>query len=685
MTGVEFSELAGPERRMWAAFPRGEWVDLIPGEPGADQLDGAPHWGAERVVRGEVIRALLLGACPVEPGYTPAVRLRGARITGRLDLMGSAVTSALVCESCYFEQEIRLVEASSRTVRIVDSRFPGLNGARLRTDGILNFWRCVVDGVLRLDQANVIGQVSLRGASITPVPGRDALSATGLTVDGDLDSVELTVRGPAHLGGARISGSADLRRAQFLRPGARALTLSHAEISGKVTGEGLRVEGETRLHNVRVNGNIQLQRATLANPGGMALSGGGLSVNGGIFCTLGFAASGEVSFIGARLGDILDLAGGRLDNPGGTALQLDRATMRDCDLTRLTCTGQVSLRGATVSNQLTLDRASLTAGEHSTALAADGVVIGGTAMLTELRARGAVSMRTAKVGEGIMLADADLAQPGEIALDLDGADVTTDIIGDGLTVIGETRLSGGKVGGQVSLDRATLASAGGAALIASGLRASTLTLTPAVPIRGLVDLGHAHIGILRDDPALWPEQLNLSGLTYSVLVPRLRAPDRLRWLARDPDRFEPQPYEQLAATYKAGGQSAEARTVLYSRERQQRDSKGWLGRVWSRIQAITVGYGYRPGRALLWLFLLLAVGSVIYRQWPPPALQPQTAPHFNPVIYTLNLLIPVVDLGQRDAFNPGGIEQWLSYLLIAAGWLLATTVATGLARVLNRQ
>ena len=55
------------------------------------------------------------------------------------------------------------------------------------------------------------------------------------------------------------------------------------------------------------------------------------------------------------------------------------------------------------------------------------------------------------------------------------------------------------------------------------------------------------------------------------------------------------------------------------------------------------------------------------------------------MIYTLNLLIPVVDFGQRDAFNPAGGEQWLSYLLVASGWLLATTVATGLARVLNRQ
>jgi hypothetical protein len=681
---VELSDLTGPERLVWAAFPRGAWVDLRPGEPGANELDGASQWGPERVVRGEVIRALLLGACPAEPGYAPAVRLRGARITGRLDLMGAAVTSNLVCEYCYFEDEIRLVEASTRTVRIVDSRFPGLNGTRLRADGIVNLAQCTIDGVLRLDQAKVTGQVSIRSASIMPGSGDAELSAAGLTVDGDLDWVGLVVRGPVYLSGARISGSADLRRARFQCPDARAFTLSHAEIGGKVMAEGLQVEGETRLHNARISGNIQFQRARMDNPGGMTLTGGGLSVSGGIFFD-GFTATGEVNLIGARLGDILDLRGGRIDNPGGTALNLDRATMRDCDLTELTSAGRVSLTGATVSSQLSLDRARLSAGQDGIALAADGMTVGGSAVLTGLRAHGSMSMRTARIGEGIMLAEVDLTYPGATALDLSGTDVATDITGDGLTVAGELRLTGVKVAGHVSLDRVRLANPGGAALTATGLHASALTVTPATAIRELVDLGHAQIGILHDDPQLWPEQLNLSGLTYSVLVPRLRAQDRLRWLARDPDRHEPQPYEQLAATYAASGQPAEARSVLYWRERRRRDTKTPLGRAWSLLQDITVGYGYRPGRALLWLVLLLTTGSIIYSVAPPAALQPQAAPHFNSVIYTLNLLIPVVDFGQRDAFNPAGGEQWLSYLLVASGWLLATTVATGLARVLNRQ
>jgi hypothetical protein len=45
----------------------------------------------------------------------------------------------------------------------------------------------------------------------------------------------------------------------------------------------------------------------------------------------------------------------------------------------------------------------------------------------------------------------------------------------------------------------------------------------------------------------------------------------------------------------------------------------------------------------------------------------------------------VVDLGQKHEFNPVGVEQRFSYLLIAAGWVLVTTVAAGAARVLSRR
>jgi hypothetical protein len=69
--------------------------------------------------------------------------------------------------------------------------------------------------------------------------------------------------------------------------------------------------------------------------------------------------------------------------------------------------------------------------------------------------------------------------------------------------------------------------------------------------------------------------------------------------------------------------------------------------------------------------------------WRPR--QAGEAPHFNPVVYTLDLLLPIVDLGQQNAFNPAGLAQWFSYVLVAAGWILATTIAAGIARVITRR
>jgi hypothetical protein len=69
----------------------------------------------------------------------------------------------------------------------------------------------------------------------------------------------------------------------------------------------------------------------------------------------------------------------------------------------------------------------------------------------------------------------------------------------------------------------------------------------------------------------------------------------------------------------------------------------------------------------------------------PPPLDPGKTPVFNPVVYTLNLLVPIVDFGQAKAFNPQGWYQWLSYAFIVAGWVLATTVIAGVTRTINRQ
>jgi len=334
--------------------------------------------------------------------------------------------------------------------------------------------------------------------------GDVAVAADGLAVDGDVDWTEIEVPGSVRPTGAQVSGSVDLNRARLVCPDKRALTANNCVI------------------------------------------GGGLSVAGGMFLDR-LTALGEINLISARLGDILSLPAATLSSRTGWALNLERATMGDCDAGGLVCSGLIRLARTRISGALSLKRARLDAGAGRVALAADGCVVEGTVDLAELQARGEIAMRTGRVGQRILLRGARLDHPDGIALRLSGTDVAADVSCRDMTVRGGVRLAGIRIGSHLGLDEVRLDCPAGAALDARALQAAEVSLIPAEHIRGLVNFTHARVGILRDDPGLWPERLSLDGLTYQVLEPGLPARKRLAWLDRDPAFHQPQPYEQLAA------------------------------------------------------------------------------------------------------------------------------------------
>jgi hypothetical protein len=642
---------------------------------------GGSRAGPPPVIRAEVISALLLGAVPAEPGSAAGIRLRGASVTGPLELAGGTVTRPLVCEDCLFDAELSFADSSVRTVRILDSQLPGLDGTRLRLDGILDLTGSEIAGCIRLEHAKVRGQLRMRASYAGA--GAEAVAATGLSVDGDVDCSRMEARGRISFLAATVTSTVDLTGARIASPGGRGLVLSYATIGGKLECRDLAVDGETRANNCRVTANLSMSGARLDNPAGVAFFAGGLNVGGGAFFSAGFSARGEFRLIGAHLAANLTLEGGTFDNPGGVAVNLERAVAGSVNGDGLACRGRLSMVGARISGDVSLGRVVLESG-GGTALNAERAQVDGTLVLQEANALGEVNLRGIRVGERLLLRQAELRNPSQTALRLSRAQVTSDVLCSRLTANGRLRLAGAVIGGSVSLKDATLANAAGTAVDAAGLQVQELILRPAVLIDGAVDLRDATIGVLRDDPATWPGRLLLDGLTYQALEPLLTAGQRLRWVTRDPNGYQPQPYEQLAAYYNALGQPAEGRDVLYARERVQRQGKGLAARAWSLLQDITVGYGYRPRRALGWFGFLLAIGSAVFSAAPPSALPSGAAPHFNGIIYTLDLMLPVVNFGQKYAFNPGGPEQWLSYFFIAAGWTLATTVAAGAARVLRR-
>ncbi|NXY96458.1 membrane-associated oxidoreductase [Streptomyces sp. BR123] len=359
-------------------------------------------------------------------------------------------------------------------------------------------------------------------------------------------------------------------------------------------------------------------------------------------------------------------------------------------LSRCTINGPVRLAGARIAGGLFLQKAVIRRGSlpdeaGEPPLQLNHAEIGTDVIADGLTVHGQLRINGATVAGQISLDRARLADPGGIALHAETLSVGTDLRGSRLDAEGMVNLTGARIPGQLYLSRARLANPGGVALRASSCTIGEFWLRKCAAVDGIVNLRRSQLDTLYAETGVWPPVVRTEGLTYRVLHPHLPAEERLPLLEREESGYLPYAYEQLAAAYRTVGDEAAARTVMLAKLRRHRRTLPRHTRLWGLLQDATVGYGFRPLRAAGWLLALLLTGSAAYGLRPPPPLKAGEAPEFNPVFYTLDLLLPIIGFGQEQAFAPRGWGQWLSYLLIVTGWILATTTAAGVSRSLQRQ
>ncbi|MCX5036467.1 hypothetical protein ACFWFH_07890 [Streptomyces coelicoflavus] len=299
-----------------------------------------------------------------------------------------------------------------------------------------------------------------------------------------------------------------------------------------------------------------------------------------------------------------------------------------------------------------------------------------------LTATGAVYLRDVRVAHAVYVNGARMG-----GIDATGLSCGRGFYADwGFCSHGQVLLRGAAVESVVTFHDATLAAPHGE-LILSRLTTSRLRLDLRVAPHRRVVLRDARVGALVDDSATWPAdgRLDIEGLVYQRLgsTTPLSLKDRLAWLALDHEAGV-SVFEQLAASYQAAGDERAVRAVRHARERHLRRSDRLTGRIWGAVQDVLFGYGYAPRRALLWLLALVAAGSSWFSVHPPTAVGGSGQRTFDPVLYCLDLLIPVVSLGYRSAFDPAGWDKVVAVFLIISGWVLATAVISGASRALGR-
>ncbi|MEU9074162.1 oxidoreductase [Kitasatospora sp. NPDC004745] len=393
------------------------------------------------------------------------------------------------------------------------------------------------------------------------------------------------------------------------------------------------------------------------------------------------------------------------------------ATTGDLHLARCRIREGVRLTDARIGTDLLLNQTWLGCDRFGRALSADGMTVHQDFEADRIEVHGELSLRTARIGGRLSLRGAQLHAVPDNRICLNAVRITV-----GHTCYLTSSLDGGWFGsrsyygsgygqtpppdapglpfrahGQVRLSDARF---DGACLISGEfhlegddelslrrIHTPELRFTCRMRPTGTVSLSRARVGNLVDDPDAWPlgRHLGLNGFVYENLRPAapFTVQQRIAWLEGSTTEFQPESYEQLAAALRRDGADDDAREVLYAKQRRRRRTLPLPARIWGLVQDVGVGYGYRPGRAGLWLLLAWALGSVWFATHRLAPLKADESPHWNPVLYTLSQLVPVVDLGQQG-WNPGGLSQYVSAGLVIVGWLLATTVVAGASRMLQR-
>ena len=541
-------------------------------------------------VRATFVRFLAMGGDELAPIHEKGVRLQGAWIDGDLDLDGCAIKVPLALFACRIPGPISLINAQVATLHLDGSHVRGIAGDRLVASGSI-FLRQGFRAVeeVRFLAAQIKGDLQCDGSTFEG-KDLDALSCDRAVIQGGLFLRHgFYSRGEVRLHGARIGGPLDCSGAKFENAGGRALSCDNTDVGGSIhLTEGVISNGTIWLLGARVSGNVECSGARIRSQ--MALVLDGAKVGGSVFFTEGFHSTGHVQLLGTRVEKDVACDGGIFENPNGIALSMDGAT-----------------------------------------------IAGGLYLRTRFRALGEVRFPRTKVGGDVECIEASFKDVKLVAFDR------------------------AEIGGTLSLRK----------------------LQGAIT---LLSLAGVTAKVLEDDMDSWrvASSLILDGFKYDhiISIDPLDAESRIAWLDRQQDsglgdHLRPQPWEQLKKIFGNLGQEKDMREIAIAKQKRIRTSN-----LLHQAYGILYGFGYKPQRLLGYAAVIACLCAIIfylaaergvmaptdrsvlddprfrncrsdaYGNWVkcPQLLYSYTK--FNPILYSLDLMVPIFSLSQARDWAP---------------------------------
>jgi hypothetical protein len=702
------------ERRLIAAAARGEVADYQSNDPLLNKVADGQNWDQTRTVKAELLRSLCTGLNTEWQVHPRGVQLKGAKIAGSLDFTGMTLSYPLTLIDCFFQSPIILTDAQTKTLTFSGCHLRGIEASRVSIKGSFFLEKNLVSiGEVLMVDSKVEGSMIVSEATFENPTGL-ALQAPRLKVDGALFFLKgFRAQGELRLIDAQIGGTLAFVGSTLINPLKKSLNAERIIVKGGVyLREDFSSIGEIMLVGAQIGGILECQKATLDNPGRTALNANGVLVKGAVLLRNEFHARGAVKFSFANIGATLEATAATFENPGQTCLEASEMTTGGgVDLKKgFKAHGTVELTGARIGGELFCANAEFTSA-GKVALAANRIIVKHNLMLKNFKADGEVQLLGAEIGGSLHCEDVHLKSITGVSLLADRIDIKgSAFLNQRFLSEGLVRLGGAHIGGELNFTRANFVFSP-KAVRAPGMvvKGTFFWREMTIPPLGTVNLAGAKVGQLSDDTASWPASINIDNFVYdSFDRPTLTIGERLSWLRRQKE-FSYQPYEQAINVLRRMGEEREAREIARAK---QDDIRKWghlsrYGKAWNRFLGVTMGHGYQVWRVLLLALFFNVVGIGVF-EWsfqsqvmvpikdrPTDYVRgsrcPSNIPCFEPVVYSVDVFLPIVDLRQEIywlplAVGPLGIFFRIYYWIhILLGWILTTLGVAGLTGLIKKE
>lgn len=522
------------------------------------------------------------------------------------------------------------------------------------------------------------------------------------------------------------------------------------------------------LFNCKIDGSIlffnaKCRELSLSGSSVKAIDADGMQSDGSIFLRDGFFVAETVRLLGAKIKGQLNCSGSKF-NGIIISLLCDGAEIGGSVFFKegFTASGEVRLVNAKISGDLTCNN-----GVFKNNISAPNAFISGNVWLDDnFQIKGTVDFRNAEIGGNIICSGATFHNK-ERAIQANKATIKGNVILGDCNSAGGFAFQGAEIGGDFSASGVTISAKKSIefrnANIAGTLHWRDITHAP-----GMLDLGGASITTLNMDQESWqkPTSIKLNNFTYQGFNDLEEGANTHYWrrfLEQQPNadltnKFRPKPYEHLANILQSIGFEQEAKGIRIERQKRQTeflakhdpdrlsvDINGnhrvkimhALNVFWRKyVNALFVDYGYRPGKAALFLIVLIFVGTGIYWNAAKNGIITPTHPlifkeatqggsipircadnwvyfpkdiakqcanampseysEFQSFIYAADVALPIVNFRMETDWAPrvvdvNGNRNWhgwwvrtFEWFLISAGWMLSLLFASAVGGIIKR-